>query len=152
MCHSLSNLTIWRYFCIFSRYIWLVELYTNWHLTSNLGRWDGATSGLMNTLVKGSGWFIRGWGLGPENMTQGSLCCWLLIDISLPCGMLLFLTVAPAEGVLGDVSGATRHAGRGRGCEEQLSALTRPEPSRAARRRRSSTPEHHSGSSRPQDT
>lgn len=37
-------------------------------------------------------WRVGGWGLGLKNITRGTLYCWLVIDVVLPCGILLFLS------------------------------------------------------------
>lgn len=122
------------------------------HQLHQLKRWTGSWDSPMNSLVKGSGWFIKGWGARGEwgarawkNITRGALCCWLLIDVFLPCGILLFLTVAPAPGVFSGMSGATRHVDRGCGWEEQLSALTRPWTGRPVSRRCPGRPEQPLG-------
>lgn len=101
---------------------------------------------LKGTRSRGSLWRgtagRRRMGAGPEED--------FLTDYSLTFSCLVgrfYFWVAPAVTAFSSVSGATRHVGPGRGWEEQLSALTRPQPRRPASRM-----ERHSGSIRPPDT
>lgn len=82
---------------------------------------------------------------GPENLTQGALSRWLLIDVSQPRGILLFLTVAPAVGHAHRL--VRRHSSRRPWLWLGGTAVCTNEAIATQTRL-----EHHSGSTRPRDT